>query len=935
VIRPASWRAEDVMSLALLFVLMGVAGWLVLKPLWSSTFGPGDWHWITTRGPWTVDSLLGAEGGWWASVPIALFKVVLSWKGLLTYHEYAALGFAGHLAAVLALYLLTRTKTSPWIALGAAVLLLFFGAAGLAVFTAPGLMATLPAALGCVAWVLWDRPTPGTRRDAAGTLALLGALASGPAGLAFATATLATFFGHRPARRRLIWPALAVAPMVAWQIAYGSARDVAALIDRASGFIASLATALLGVGPALAPLLLLLLVAAAAVVLGATKPGPSRQTLAAAAAGMIVLIITAGLGSPDAAAPDPALLYAGAALTFLAGAIIVGRWAESAAEPAGLRTALGRAALLAGLAIVLASQVHALVASTAQERERGVIARGELALIDRVRPVLPASSNPQTIDAPVFGALTPGDYALARDNLRGPPVWSDALSGSDKPLRMRIDALLFRLTSSALLVLPEGAPQLDQVVAKHVVGNAVTTLLGSDGGCSTWSVPNGDAQLFVGLSASQELYLRSDGIAPTQLFLRAVGSDFQEASSFRANLGTDVWQRVVPPGLPAKMAWTVRVDPPGDANILQLCVVALPPPPVAVHLQPLVTGLDFPVGLVTANDGSGRLFVWQRAGVIRVIADGKLQPDPFLDISKLVSVQGEEGLLGLAFHPSFEANGRFFVHYTDLDGNTVIAEYHAAPKGTAADPTSARIIMRYSQPTIDHNGGTIAFGPDGYLYIAQGDGIYRYGTQTAGTGQDLSNLLGKLLRIDVDHGSPYAIPPDNPFVAQAGARPEIWAYGLRNPWRFSFDRLTGDLWIGDVGHQRIEEVDLQPAGSKGGQNYGWNIIEGTACYRAFTCDREGLTPPLVTYPHEAGLRCAVMGGYVYRGAAYQSLYGRYLFADFCSGAILTIDGRGAAAHIVQLLDTGFVITSFGEDEAGELYVVDVTTGGVYQIVADR
>lgn len=355
-----------------------------------------------------------------------------------------------------------------------------------------------------------------------------------------------------------------------------------------------------------------------------------------------------------------------------------------------------------------------------------------------------------------------------------------------------------------------------------------------------------------------------------------------------------------------------------------------------ISLELVTEGLGLPTGIMSAGDGSGRLFVLEQAGAIRVVeADGSLRVEPFLDLSDRVVVGEEQGLLGLVFHPDFETNGRLFVNYTDLAGDTVVEEYRSTD-GQRADPGSARQILFIDQPHELHNGGGLAFGPDGYLYIGVGDGGWP--EDVVGTGQDTSTLFGTLLRIDVDTadgGQPYGIPPDNPFAGGSGGRPEIWDYGLRNPWRFSFDPATGDLFIADVGQVTYEEIDRHPAGVPGGLNFGWSITEGFGCFEAATCDTTGLTPPLLEY---GGRRlrtgnCAIIGGPVIRGGVIPELEGRLLFGDFCSGRIWTllIDAPGTVPE--EQLDTDLVFTSFGVDDDGVPYVADYGGGALYRIVA--
>ncbi len=351
---------------------------------------------------------------------------------------------------------------------------------------------------------------------------------------------------------------------------------------------------------------------------------------------------------------------------------------------------------------------------------------------------------------------------------------------------------------------------------------------------------------------------------------------------------------------------------------------AFPPPPVGLHS--IAGGLDRPVYLTHSGDGSGRLFLVEKPGTIRIVQGGALLPAPFLDIRDLVKSSGsEQGLLGLAFAPDYSSSGRFFVHYIDQDGNTVIARYRASSDPDLADPASAAVILRIDQPYANHNGGDLAFGPDGYLYIGMGDG----GSEgdPLGTGQRLDTLLGKILRIDV-RGDTYAIPVDNPFLNQQGARPEIWAYGLRNPWRFSFDRATGDLYIGDVGQDSYEEIDFQAAGSAGGPNYGWSIMEGFHPYKGGSI--AGLTPPVAEYDHTSG-NCSVTGGYVYRGSAISALAGIYVFGDYCTGQTWVLHRFPEGWGMAQWFGMNIAISSFGEDEAGELYVLDYRGGGAFRL----
>lgn len=361
-------------------------------------------------------------------------------------------------------------------------------------------------------------------------------------------------------------------------------------------------------------------------------------------------------------------------------------------------------------------------------------------------------------------------------------------------------------------------------------------------------------------------------------------------------------------------------------------------PPARLALQPITTALDFPLLLTAPASDSTRLFVVQKNGLIRVIRDGTLLSSPFLDLTGLVSSGGEQGLLGLAFDPGYATNGRFYVSYTDTQGDSQIARYLVSTNPDSARPTADRILLSVAQPFDNHNGGHIAFGPDGKLYIGLGDG--GSGGDPDGHGQDRTELLGSLLRIDVSGPGDYTVPADNPFVSQPPLRGELWDFGLRNPWRWSFDRQTRDLYIGDVGQGAREEINVAPAapGLAGGRglNYGWNIMEGLSCFSPSSdCDRAGLTLPVLDYDH-SGQTCSVTGGYVYRGSTIPALRGRYFYADYCAGWVRSF--RYANGQVTERIDwaalrPGDNIPSFGEDARGELYIL-TAGGGVYRIVAN-
>jgi glucose/arabinose dehydrogenase len=353
-------------------------------------------------------------------------------------------------------------------------------------------------------------------------------------------------------------------------------------------------------------------------------------------------------------------------------------------------------------------------------------------------------------------------------------------------------------------------------------------------------------------------------------------------------------------------------------------VAATPVPldELGLQLEPVAAGFEHPIYLTHAGDGSGRLFVVEQPGRIRIIRTGAIDPTPFLDITPLVGSKGlEQGLLSVAFHPQYSTNGYFFVNYTNTAGDTVIARYQVSPTNPqAADPASAKILLTIDQPYANHNGGHLLFGPDGYLYAGMGDG--GSANDPENRAQNLGSLLGKILRLDVDRADPYGVPPTNPFIDQTSARPEIWAYGLRNPWRIAFDPLTGDLYIGDVGQNNYEEVDVALAGAAGGQNYGWRVTEGLHCNIPQNCDAAalGATPPVAEYDHTQG--CSVTGGYVYRGSRSPALTGIYFYSDYCSGTIWGLRYLGQWEN-AKLLESGRRVSSFGQDESGEIYVVDI------------
>lgn len=344
-----------------------------------------------------------------------------------------------------------------------------------------------------------------------------------------------------------------------------------------------------------------------------------------------------------------------------------------------------------------------------------------------------------------------------------------------------------------------------------------------------------------------------------------------------------------------------------------------------VGITNIASGFASPVEI--ANCGDNRLFIVEQDGLIRILnSNGTINTNPFLNISTLTNQSGEQGLLGMAFHPNYSSNGFFYINYTNISGNTVIARYSVnASNPNLANPTGT-ILLTINQPYANHNGGTLKFGPDGYLYIGMGDG--GSGGDPGNRAQNINELLGKMLRIDVNSGTPYGIPANNPYVGIAGAD-EIWAIGMRNPWKFSFDRQTGDLWIADVGQNQYEEVN-RAASTESGLNYGWRCYEGNTAYNTAGCATQGtMKSPLFTTNHSNGF-CSITGGFVYRGTQYPNFQGKYFFSDYCKAQIGMSDSSGNVTFSQTFSGNNFV--SFGEDSNGELYVASISNGTIYKIV---
>jgi glucose/arabinose dehydrogenase len=347
----------------------------------------------------------------------------------------------------------------------------------------------------------------------------------------------------------------------------------------------------------------------------------------------------------------------------------------------------------------------------------------------------------------------------------------------------------------------------------------------------------------------------------------------------------------------------------------------------ALRLQEIASGLDNPV-YVTSPPGDPRLFIVEQPGRVRIVSNGQVITTPFLDISSRVASGGERGLLSVAFHPQYGTNGFFYVYFTGLSGELRIERFTVSSNANVADAASSKLILAVPHPRANHNGGLAMFGPDGMLYLGLGDG--GGGGDPDLNGQNPNTLLGALLRIDVSNGDPYSIPAGNPYAGRTDARPEIWAIGLRNPWRFSFDHADGNLYVADVGQDQVEEVNVVPEG-RAGVNYGWNVLEGSTCYNSATCSKQGFELPVLEYGHDQG-QCSITGGFVYRGNALPEIAGRYFYADYCAGWIRSFRYAGGAVSEQRTWDVGPAgfITSFGEDASREIYVTSAN-GRVYRL----
>lgn len=365
---------------------------------------------------------------------------------------------------------------------------------------------------------------------------------------------------------------------------------------------------------------------------------------------------------------------------------------------------------------------------------------------------------------------------------------------------------------------------------------------------------------------------------------------------------------------------TSRTDSTGPAEI---------PTTFGLAAQQIAAGLSSPVYLASPP-GDARLFIVEQGGRIKIIANGSLLPTPFLDISSKISTGGERGLLSVAFHPSYKTNGFFFVYFTATNGDIRVERYSVSANPDVANASSSKLIITASHSSAaNHNGGLAMFGPDGKFYLGLGDG--GGGGDPFGNSQNKATLLASLLRIDVDSGDPYSIPAGNPYIGVSGAKPELWAIGLRNPWRYAFDRTTGLLYIADVGQDKFEEINVVQANLTG-VNYGWNVMEGFSCYNASTCNQAGFQLPVIDYSHSNG-SCSITGGLVYRGSAMPEIAGHYFYSDYCLGFLKSFRYSSGAATDARTWSVGSLgnVTSFGEDAAGEIYILS-SSGRVYKLV---
>ena len=582
------------------------------------------------------------------------------------------------------------------------------------------------------------------------------------------------------------------------------------------------------------------------------------------------------------------------------------------------------------------------------------VAAGDLAIV-------PAAANdPRVLGASLaIGGTGPGDGASGTVGLEarfwrglGTPAGSKGFRYTNPAGASGVRKVLFK---PGMLVIAGGGSRWPYVIDRPQTDVQVTFAVGTDVYCASFTrflenrrgrVVARNAAPRAACSAGGPAARCGDGvIEPTEECDDANTADGDGCSAACLREDTPCGNGILEPDEECDDHGRRSGDGCSSMCRLEACVGIPGVPGTALGTVRVASGLDSPVHIAAPRLDPTRVFVVEQSGRVRIVKDGTLLPDPFLDVAAKISCCNERGLLSIAFHPDYATNGRFFVFYTDTGGDEVVERYRVSPDLDRADDTSGQIVLTVPDFAPNHYGGQLAFGPDGYLYVGIGDG--GGGGDPQETGQDLTRLLGKLLRLDIDVEVPpyYAVPPTNPFVGRTDARGEIWAFGVRNPWRFGFDRATGDLYVGDVGQGAWEEIDVQPAASAGGENYGWDVFEGRHCYEptppATACPAPptGFTMPVLEYDHGEG--CSVTGGLVYRGCAMPDLRGTYFYADFCSAFLRTFrgvsggDAVNTADRTAELAPgIGLSIdnpTSFGEDARGELYIADYG-GEIFKII---
>lgn len=905
------------------------------------TFYSDEWRLAAERSEWTAQALLAPFDGRLMAVPIAAYNILFDWKGLLTYNHYAAMLVAAHVGAAWALGLAVNRWAGVLPAAGAAIVLLTYGWASHVLLWPGAIGVPIAVGAGLGTWVLWDRRSLPMWRGTLGAFTGIVAIGSAPFGLAFVLVASVHLALDGGPRRRLLWPALVIAAFVAWLVTFGVAGLSLATGETIWGIwqainvgIGRTAGSLVGMGDQPSTVVAVALAVGVAVTL-AWRGRPRREFWIALGGVICVYLVTPT--NPDRPGIADASSYGAMAFALIAAMLLL-----TAAMPRGSRRERLAVGAVVVWVLVLAVRGTAFLAAELPEwRQRATATEAQLITL-QLFPELAAARGAEVVDERLFGPTTYSELTAAGRTL-GYPVpglVESIVSRGDDGMRAA-DAAIARMASLALLPVFADAPPADTLATEWFPSRAVARTESEVAGCAAFavSVPN-DPSIEATLNPGERLFVRSDGQEQLQVYARVFSNRYQESASSRRYIEPHAWYVLTPPdlpdatvdsgaGTPRRLSWSIRIDPPADAGRVDLCRATAPTVPVNLTLEPYVADVPAPIAIAAAPGEKGTIYVGSRRGLIQRFVRHTDERGPVLDLTGDVSLAGEQGLLGMAFHPNYPTDNRLFVTYTSLADELVVAEFEIDSLSRTVDRSSERRLLAIQRPTTQHNGGMLAFGPDGFLYVSSGDGTYDPESGLAGTGQDPRSLLGVIIRVDVDAevvaNEPYAIPTDNPHIPGA---PEVWAYGLRNPWRFSFDRLTGDLWIADVGQHLWEEINFEPEGARGGRNYGWDVVEGRECYLALECGGSDLTEPVAVYRHGNG-NCAVTGGYVYRGSRIPGLYGHYVFADYCSGRIWSLSGPAAAP--VELVNTGKQIVSFGEDGDGELYVAAILEGTVYRL----